>query len=120
MLRLADIAITAQHYLDQKERVTFGMGSASDAGKRVPMPQSAGTTARALRKLSSRYGKFEKCCESHIPLLVFRRQQILLDYGRSPSDDRQRDTIRRIIARPDDARPAQLLSKATSMNFLCD
>jgi hypothetical protein len=34
MLRLADIAITAQHYLDQKERVTFGMGSASDAGKR--------------------------------------------------------------------------------------
>ena len=26
MLRHADIAITAQHYLDQKERVTFGMG----------------------------------------------------------------------------------------------
>ena len=27
MLRHADIAITAQHYLDQKERVTFGMGN---------------------------------------------------------------------------------------------
>jgi integrase len=26
MLRHADIAITAQHYVDQKERVTFGMG----------------------------------------------------------------------------------------------
>lgn len=27
MLRHADIAITARHYLDQKERVTFGMGN---------------------------------------------------------------------------------------------
>ena len=27
MLRHADIAITAQHYVDQKERVTFGMGN---------------------------------------------------------------------------------------------
>jgi len=65
MLHLADIAITAQHYLDQKERVTFGMGSLLAMPENVvPMPQSAGTTARALRKLSSRYGKFEKCRES--------------------------------------------------------
>jgi len=64
MLRLADIAITAQHYLDQKERVTFGMSLLAMPENVVPMPQSAGTTARALRKLSSRYGKFEKCRES--------------------------------------------------------
>lgn len=54
MLRHADIAITAQHYLDQKERVTFGMGNLlmipnngdaareRDAG--TPMRKRRGTT----------------------------------------------------------------------------
>jgi integrase len=40
MLRHADIAITAQHYLDQKERVTFGMGNLLVVPDNVtPMPQ---------------------------------------------------------------------------------
>jgi integrase len=40
MLRHADIAITAQHYLDQKERVTIGMGNLLAMPKNVtPMPQ---------------------------------------------------------------------------------
>jgi hypothetical protein len=104
----ADNAITARHYLNQKERVNFDMGSLLAMPENVvPMPQSAGTTARALRKLSSRYRKFEKCserlCEVDIPLapslLAFRRQQILLGYGRAPSDDRQIDTIRRGLSR---------------------
>jgi hypothetical protein len=39
-LRHADIAITAQHYLDQKERVTFGMGNLLVMpGNVTPMPQ---------------------------------------------------------------------------------
>jgi Phage integrase family len=39
MLRHADIAITAQHYLDQKERVTFGMGNLLGVPANVtPMP----------------------------------------------------------------------------------
>jgi len=53
MLRLADIAITAQHYLDQKERVTVGMGSASDAGKRGAWDNCAGAskTFQPLRQV---------------------------------------------------------------------
>ena len=35
MLRHTDIAITAQHYLDQKERVTFGMGNLLTMPKNV-------------------------------------------------------------------------------------
>ena len=35
MLRHADIAITAQHYLDQKERVTVGMGHLLTGGDKV-------------------------------------------------------------------------------------
>jgi integrase len=43
MLRHADIAITAQHYVDQKERVTFGMGNLLVMPRNVtPMPQSKG------------------------------------------------------------------------------
>jgi integrase len=39
-LRHADIAITAQHYVDQKERVTFGMGNLLVMPSNVtPMPQ---------------------------------------------------------------------------------
>jgi hypothetical protein len=39
MLRHADIAITAQHYLDQKERVTIGMGNLLSMPDNVtPMP----------------------------------------------------------------------------------
>src|SRR5438105_1919977 len=42
-LRHADIAITAQHYLDQKERVTFGMGNLLVMpGNVTPMPQTGG------------------------------------------------------------------------------
>jgi hypothetical protein len=40
MLRHADIAITAQHYLDTKERVTLGMGNLLAMPSNVkPMPQ---------------------------------------------------------------------------------
>jgi integrase len=40
MLRHADIGITAQHYVDQKERVTFGMGNLLIMpGNVTPMPQ---------------------------------------------------------------------------------
>jgi integrase len=47
-LRHADIAITAQHYVDQKERVTFGMGNLLVMPSNVtPMPQGGkGTGAR--------------------------------------------------------------------------
>src|SRR6202011_2905563 len=45
MLRHADIAITAQHYLDQKERVTFGMGKLLSMPSNVtPIPISDGKT----------------------------------------------------------------------------
>jgi integrase len=44
MLRHADIAITAQHYVDQKERVTFGMGNLLVMPSNVtPMPNTAKT-----------------------------------------------------------------------------
>jgi integrase len=40
MLRHADIAITAQHYVDQKERATFGMGNLLVMpGNVTPIPQ---------------------------------------------------------------------------------
>jgi len=42
-LRHADIAITAQHYVDQKERVTFGMGDLlTMPGNVTPMPHGQG------------------------------------------------------------------------------
>ncbi len=45
MLRHADIAITAQHYVDQKERVTFGMGDLLVMpGNVTPMPHHGETT----------------------------------------------------------------------------
>jgi integrase len=48
MLRHADIAITAQHYLDQKERVTIGMGNLLSMPENVtPMPL-AGRRSRGL------------------------------------------------------------------------
>jgi integrase len=55
MLRHADIAITAQHYLDQKERVTFGMGNLLATPDNVtPMPRgdriTGSVTARRARK----------------------------------------------------------------------
>src|SRR6266513_927273 len=47
-LRHADIAITAQHYVDQKERVTFGMGNLLVTPSNVtPMPQ-AGRATRSV------------------------------------------------------------------------
>ena len=54
-LRHADIAITAQHYVDQKERVTFGMGNLLVMPSNVtPIPTSDGkirlATARRARK----------------------------------------------------------------------
>ena len=49
MLRHADIAITAQHYLDQKERVTIGMGNLLAMPKNVtPMPRIS--TANRMRR----------------------------------------------------------------------
>jgi integrase len=49
MLRHADIAITAQHYLDQKERVTIGMGNLLAVPKNVtPMPRIS--TANRMRR----------------------------------------------------------------------
>jgi integrase len=49
MLRHADIAITAQHYVDQKEHVTFGMGNLLAMPDNVtPMPQSGGTIGAGL------------------------------------------------------------------------
>jgi hypothetical protein len=46
MLRHADIAITAAHYVDQKERVTFGMGNLLSMPENVtPMQQGRGTRA---------------------------------------------------------------------------
>ncbi|MGB8352744.1 MAG: tyrosine-type recombinase/integrase [Chthoniobacteraceae bacterium] len=48
MLRHADIAITAQHYLDQKERVTIGMGGL------LPRPENfTPLTTRANRNLKA-------------------------------------------------------------------
>ncbi len=50
-LRHADIAITAQHYVDQKERVTFGMGNLRVMPSNVtPMPQAG----RATRSVAAR------------------------------------------------------------------
>jgi integrase len=50
-LRHADIAITAQHYVDQKERVTFGMGNLLVMPDNVtPMPQAG----RATRSVAAR------------------------------------------------------------------
>ena len=49
MLRHADITITAQHYLDQKERVTIGMGNLLAMPKNVtPMPRIS--TANRMRR----------------------------------------------------------------------
>jgi hypothetical protein len=51
MLRHADIAITAQHYIDQKECVTFGMGNLLTTPENVtPMPRSRSSNrSRALK-----------------------------------------------------------------------
>jgi integrase len=47
-LRHADIAITAQHYVDQKERVTFGMGNLLVMpGNVTPMPPAKPTGAKS-------------------------------------------------------------------------
>ena len=44
MLRHSDIRVTAQHYLDQKERVTIGMGNLLAMPKNVtPMPRTSPT-----------------------------------------------------------------------------
>jgi len=55
MLRHADIAITAQHYLDQKERVTFGMGNLLVMPDNVtPMVATGDSTALSARTKRSR------------------------------------------------------------------
>jgi hypothetical protein len=59
MLRHADIAITAQHYLDQKERVTIGMGNLLSMPENVtPMQQGSGTrvVAPSIAKGARRIG----------------------------------------------------------------
>src|SRR4029077_589518 len=51
MLRHADIRVTAQHYLDTKERVTIGMGNLLAMPKNVtPMPRTSPTN-RMGRKI---------------------------------------------------------------------
>lgn len=50
MLRHSDIRVTAQHYLDQKERVTIGMGNLLAMPKNVtPLPR--GRTANRIRRM---------------------------------------------------------------------
>jgi hypothetical protein len=49
MLRHADIAITAQHYLDQKERVTIGMGELLTMPENVTPMQRGGPIAANIR-----------------------------------------------------------------------
>jgi integrase len=51
-LRHADIGITAQHYLDQKERVTFGMGNLLSLPDNVtPMKRGGLLPANTIRAL---------------------------------------------------------------------
>jgi integrase len=52
MLRHADIGITAQHYLDTKDRVTFGMGALlGGADKVIPLnPKVPGNRRSALKE----------------------------------------------------------------------
>jgi integrase len=51
MLRHADIAITAQHYLDQKERVTIGMGNLLSMPRNItPMPRSTAPEVTHTRR----------------------------------------------------------------------
>src|SRR5207248_9542604 len=54
MLRHADIAITAQHYLDQKERVTFGMGNLLSMPENVTPMLADSRASAASAKRSSR------------------------------------------------------------------
>jgi integrase len=54
-LRHADIAITSQHYLDQKKRVTFGMGNLLVMPSNVtPMPRDSHKAAGAVRRRPKR------------------------------------------------------------------
>lgn len=48
MLRHADIGITAQHYLDQKERVTIGMGNL------LVLPENVSAIKKSLRSSPAR------------------------------------------------------------------
>ena len=58
MLRHADIAITAQHYLDQKERVTFGMGNLLTMPANVtPIPVGTKNTRPATTPRTRRAGR---------------------------------------------------------------
>jgi hypothetical protein len=57
MLRHADIAITAQHYLDQKEPVTFGMGNLLVMpGNVMPMSERDGTSPAMAQGAAKRAG----------------------------------------------------------------
>jgi len=54
-LRHADIAITAQHYVDQKARVTFGMGNLLMLPDNVtPIPTSDAKTVATMRLIGKR------------------------------------------------------------------
>jgi integrase len=58
MLRHADIAITAQHYLDQKERVTFGMGNLLPVPNNVtPMPLDKPSRPSGASRKGKKAGK---------------------------------------------------------------
>jgi integrase len=52
MLRHADIAITAQHYLDQKERVTIGMGNLLSMPENVTPMQRGGPIPTKINDVS--------------------------------------------------------------------
>jgi integrase len=52
MLRHADIAITAQHYVDQKERVTIGMGNLLSMPENVTPMQRSGPSAAGAKRIS--------------------------------------------------------------------
>ena len=52
MLRHADIGITAQHYLDTKERVTFGMGGLLAMPENVTPMHAIGTSEPARKRVS--------------------------------------------------------------------
>jgi hypothetical protein len=53
MLRHVDIRITAQHYLDQKEPVTIGMGNLLALPQNVtPLLQDRGTDTASRKRIS--------------------------------------------------------------------
>ncbi len=53
MLRHADIAITAQHYLDPKERTTIGMGNLLPMPENVTLMEDGTMSERSCPRLTS-------------------------------------------------------------------